>query len=114
MNVSNVPGLATSGKTARAREKDKYLSKKQASGGPVFRAVTAIGSDVWAGGSAGTLYHSSDGGNQWARITPSAGGTMLTGDVVGLGFSDPQHGTVTTSTGERWTTADSGQTWLKQ
>jgi len=114
VNISaNVPGLAAGAKTARAKEKDKYLSKK-ASGGPVFRAVTAIGSDVWAGGSAGTLYHSSDGGNQWARVTPSAGGSLLTGDVVGLGFSDPQHGTVTTSTGERWTTADSGQAWLKQ
>lgn len=110
---ANVAGLAAGAKTARAKEKDKYLSKK-ASGGPVFRAVTTIGADVWAGGSAGALYHSSDGGNQWARVTPSAGGSMLTGDVVGLEFSDPQHGTVTTSTGERWTTADSGQTWLKQ
>jgi hypothetical protein len=116
VNVSaNVPGLATSGKTAaRTREKDKYLSKKQASGGPVFRAVTTIGADVWAGGSAGALYHSSDGGNQWARVTPSVAGSALTVDVVGLEFSDPQHGTITTSTGERWTTADSGQTWLKQ
>jgi len=115
VNISaNVAGLATSGKTARTREKDRYLSKKQASGGPVFRAVTTIGADVWAGGSAGALYHSSDGGNHWVRVTPSAAGSLLTGDVVGLEFSDPQHGTITTSTGELWTTADSGQTWLKQ
>jgi hypothetical protein len=80
---------------------------------PVFRAVSASGLEVWAGGSAGVLYHSSDGGQQWTRIVPFAFGTSLTGDIVGIAFTDPQHGKIQTSTFELWTTADGGQTWHK-
>ncbi|MGC2326297.1 MAG: zf-HC2 domain-containing protein, partial [Candidatus Sulfotelmatobacter sp.] len=68
--------------------------------GPVFRAVSAAGPDVWAGGSAGMLYHSADGGQRWARVVPSASGILLTGDIIGIAFSDHQHGQITTSTQE--------------
>jgi hypothetical protein len=81
---------------------------------PVFRALAASGVEVWAGASGGTLYHSSDGGNHWARVAPSEAGTTLSGDVTGIRFSDPQQGKVSTSTGELWTTFDGGQTWHKQ
>ena len=30
-----------------------------------FRAVSAVGNQVWAGGSGATLYHSADGGTTW-------------------------------------------------
>jgi hypothetical protein len=80
---------------------------------PVFRAVSANGLEVWAGGSAGMLYHSADGGQQWTRVVPSAPGVSLTGDVVGIAFADPQHGKIQTSTFELWTTTDAGQTWHK-
>jgi photosystem II stability/assembly factor-like uncharacterized protein len=80
---------------------------------PVFRAVSANGLEVWAGGSAGMLYHSADGGQQWTRVVPSASGVSLTGDVVGIAFADPQHGKIQTSTFELWTTTDAGQTWHK-
>ncbi len=71
---------AVAAKTARA--KDKGDNKKQPAATPIFRAVAAMGAEVWAGGSAGALYHSSDGGNHWARVVPSAAGEILTGDVV--------------------------------
>jgi hypothetical protein len=80
----------------------------------VFRAVTANGPDVWAGGLNAALYHSSDGGNHWTRVSPSSSGVTLSGDVIQLNFPDAQHGTVTTSTSERWTTLDGGQSWQKQ
>jgi hypothetical protein len=80
----------------------------------IFRAVSATGSEVWAGGSPSMLYHSSDAGNHWTRVLPSANGTVLTGDVVTVEFSDPQHGRIATSTSEVWTTADDGQTWQEQ
>jgi photosystem II stability/assembly factor-like uncharacterized protein len=81
---------------------------------PVFRAVSAAGSEVWAGGSAGVLYHSANGGEQWTRVVPLASGTLMTGDITGIAFSDAQHGHITTSTQELWTTFDAGESWKKQ
>jgi hypothetical protein len=82
----------------------------------IFRAlsVSSNASEVWAGGSSGALYHTIDGGRSWTQVVPSDAGVTLTGDVVGIQFSDPLKGTVTTSTTETWTTADGGQTWHKQ
>jgi hypothetical protein len=101
---------------SRAKEKDeegKQALKKQITA-PVFRAVAAVGADVWAGGQGGMLYHSQDSGNHWARVVPNAASSFLTGDVVGVEFSDPQHGKITTSVPEVWNTADGGQSWQKQ
>jgi photosystem II stability/assembly factor-like uncharacterized protein len=81
---------------------------------PVFRAVAAAGLEVWAGGSGGALYHTWDGGNRWSRVTPSVLGVALTGDIIAIQISDPQHGEVSTSTGELWATSDNGQTWQKR
>jgi hypothetical protein len=97
-------------------------SKKSSYWGPapaantIFRAlsVSSNAAEVWAGGSGGALYHTLDGGNLWARVVPSDGGTSLTGDVISIQFSDPQNGSVTTSSAEVWTTKDAGQTWHKQ
>ena len=36
----------------------------------VFRTVAALGPEVWAGGKAGTLYHSSDLGAHWTQVKP--------------------------------------------
>ena len=80
----------------------------------VFRAVSANGADVWAGGSSGLLYHSTDSGAHWVRIVPFTNDSFLTGDVVSLQFADPQHGKVTTSTSETWLTGDAGKSWQKQ
>jgi len=80
----------------------------------VFRAVSANGPDVWAGGSEGNLYHSTDSGAHWVRILPSWRGVALTGDILSLQFGDTQHGRIVTSSAEIWTTADAGQTWDKQ
>jgi Photosynthesis system II assembly factor YCF48 len=82
----------------------------------IFRAVsvTSNAADVWAGGSAGALYHTVDGGNRWARVVPSQAGILLAGDIIAIQFSDARTGIVTTSTAEVWTTVDAGQTWHKQ
>jgi len=97
-----------------AGSQGKENQKAEASPNPVFRAVAASGLEVWAGGSAGMLFHTSDGGGIWIRVSPSSGGTILTGDIVNIQFFDTQHGRVTTSTPELWTTSDAGQSWQKQ
>jgi hypothetical protein len=81
---------------------------------PVFRAVAASGVDVWAGGTGSALYHSQDAGDHWTRVVPTSSRTILTGDIISLEFSDMEHGKVSTSNAEVWTTTDNGQTWQKQ
>jgi hypothetical protein len=97
----------------KEQEKDTKKTSRDASA-LTFRTVAATGSDVWAGGSAGMLYHSVDSGNHWVRVIPISSGSFLTGDILSLEFSDPQHGKISTSTPETWITANAGQTWQKQ
>jgi hypothetical protein len=80
----------------------------------MFRAVAAIGPEVWAGGSSAMLYHSADSGTRWTRVFPSMGDAVLRGDITAIGFPDALHGAITTSTGEVWTTADNGQSWARR
>ena len=76
--------------------------------------MSSDAAEIWAGGSGGALYHTLDGGDLWVRVLPSAAGIDLTGDIVGIQFSDPRNGTVTTSNAEVWATSDDGQSWRKQ
>lgn len=108
------PPAAESLYASRPATKDSGVALAKKSPPPVFRAVAANGSDVWAGGSSGMLYHSIDSGIHWNRIVPAFSGFVLTGDVIALDFPDSQHGKVTTSSSEVWTTSDAGQTWRKQ
>jgi len=98
---------------AKADNADKKDSKQPAAS-VVFRAVSAFGFEVWAAGSNGVLYHSTDAGQHWTRVAPSFGGASLTGDIVSVEFSETQHGKITTSTGEVWVTSDNGQNWQRQ
>lgn len=82
--------------------------------GVTFRVVFASGNDVWAGGTAGAFYHSSDGGEHWSPISLAAPATAIgtaVGDIVSIQFADATHGVVSASTGATWTTSDGGRTW---
>jgi hypothetical protein len=100
--------------SSSAAEFAKAANQKKQAAAPTFRAVTAMGPEVWAGGVAGALYHSVDAGGHWMRVVPMWGGVVLSGDIVSVAFSDPQHGKITTSNASVWTTSDDGQTWQKQ
>jgi hypothetical protein len=122
VNVSNsarsdsfhgAASLDLAAKTSTAKAKDVERDSKADVSTLTFRAVVANGAEVWAGGSAGMLYHSVDSGVTWLRIVPSSSGSDLTGDIVSIQFSDGMHGRVITSTPEVWITSDSGQTWQK-
>lgn len=99
---------------ARKVAKESSRKDKKTSIAPVFRAVSANGTDVWAGGTGAALYHSIDAGAHWTRLIPASPGATITGDIVSLDFPDPQNGRIATSTGEVWTTADEGRSWQKQ
>jgi Carboxypeptidase regulatory-like domain/Putative zinc-finger len=111
---ANAASLLISANAPQAKSKDSDKALKQKVAPLTFRALAAVGADVWAGGSAGSLYHSQDAGNHWIRVVPASASVALTGDILTLEFADPQHGKISTSTSELWTTADAGQTWQKQ
>ncbi|MGH9668683.1 MAG: YCF48-related protein, partial [Terriglobales bacterium] len=77
-----------------------------------FRAVSALSSDVWAGGEGGALYHSSDSGNHWSRVLLPA--EIASATIVRVEFTDAAHGALATSGGETWVTSDAGVTWQKK
>ncbi|MGA2019472.1 MAG: YCF48-related protein [Candidatus Sulfotelmatobacter sp.] len=113
---ADAPGFDQAGqsqaKQSQAKQDRKVIATPNPA--PVFHAVAVSGLEVWAGGSDGALYHTSDGGNRWIRVIPSTTAMVLTGDVISIQFSDTQHGKISTSTAEIWTTSDAGQTWQKQ
>jgi hypothetical protein len=80
----------------------------------VFRAVFAAGSDVWAGGSGGMLYHSIDGGEQWSEVRPFAANESSAADILSIEFSDGMRGKITTSRPELWVTSNGGESWQQQ
>ncbi len=89
-------------------------TQKLASEEVAFRAVATVGSDVWAGGNGGALFHSSDGGDRFNKVGLSANGQAESGSIVSIHFDTAQQGTVTTDSGATWTTTDGGHTWSKQ
>ncbi len=80
----------------------------------ILRALAANGLDIWVGGKAGALFHSSDGGQHWAQVFPTANGQSFAGDVVGVEFRSSLNGKLTSSNREIWITSDAGQSWQKQ
>jgi hypothetical protein len=111
---SGASKMAVTAESTHAPENRKKKVEAQPSPNPVFRAVSAQGAEVWAGGSAAMLYHSADYGAHWTRVLPFSSGAALTGDITSVEFSDPQHGRIKTFAGEVWITADDGQSWRRQ
>jgi hypothetical protein len=80
----------------------------------IFHAVAVMGSDVWAGGNGGALFHSSDRGEHWSKVSLAANSNVETGAIASIRFDDPQHGIVASDSGTRWATTDGGVTWTTQ
>ncbi len=104
--------LSPQGAVQRSSDNGKTWQAVSVVIGTTFRALSAVGANIWVGGRSGALYHSPDSGQTWAKFEPAAGGKKLDQDIVHVDFSDPLSGTVTTANGEVWTTSDGGQNWL--
>ena len=105
--------VAPDGKPQRSDDGGKTWQDVHIDDKVAFRVIEATGRDVWAAGSAGALYHSSDGGAIWSRVNLSSGGSPTTEAIVSVvcSSSDPQRITVTSASGERWTSEDGGEHW---
>ena len=105
--------LSAEGAVQRSLDLGKSWQKVTVLGGTTFRALCAVGTHVWAGGNAGTLYHSVDSGQSWTQVVPAAN-EKLTADITHIEFSDPANGIVSTINGEVWSTSDGGQSWRRK
>ncbi|MGA2360199.1 MAG: zf-HC2 domain-containing protein [Terriglobales bacterium] len=78
--------------------------------------------DVWAGGQAGTLFHSADGGTTWVQVQPSIKAQQLSSDVTHIDVRGDVRGdergpaeiAISTSNNGIWSSADGGKTWEKK
>jgi hypothetical protein len=74
----------------------------------------AGGNDIWAGGKAGDLFHSANGGLTWSQVRPSAQGQTLSDDVTHIDIYDPSQIALFTGNNQSWNTTDGGKTWAKK
>ena len=79
-----------------------------------FRAVNAAGSDVWAGGSEGRVFHSTDSGAKWEQVPVGNDRTSLTGTVISIAVDRPGSITLRTSSGETWRSDNNGRIWREE
>jgi hypothetical protein len=98
-------GLSLNGDVQRSFDFGKTWQRLPVTGSP-FRAITAFGNDIWAGGNAGALYHSADAGQSWEKVA-----LVSTDDITHIEFSDLQNGLLNTANGQVWSTSDGGRTW---
>lgn len=78
-----------------------------------FRSVATSGTDVWAGGSEGKVFHSADGGAHWTEIKIADEKGRLSGDIVRIDVRGPNQVTITTASDEVWTSGD-GEHWTRE
>ena len=106
--------ISSDGQLQRSADSGKSWQPVTVAEGTTFRHLTYNGPDIWVGGAAGSLYHSPDAGGHWIQVKPVANNLPLTGDIAAIAFTDPQHGKITTTNGQTWSTSDGGQSWMQQ
>jgi photosystem II stability/assembly factor-like uncharacterized protein len=106
--------VASDGKVQRSKDGGKTFEQIHVAHGIKFRAIAALGNEVWTGGTGGALFHSVDGGATWSRAGINSGENTVTETIVGIQLRDTQHLTVTTASGSEWVSEDGGQSWQKK
>jgi hypothetical protein len=106
--------ISFDGQLQRSADSGKSWQPVTVAEGATFRALTFNGPDIWVGGAAGSLYHSPDAGSHWTQVKPVANSVSLSSDIAAIAFTDPQHGKITTTNGQIWSTSDGGQSWMQQ
>ncbi len=123
-------GSSTALETVEVKKKKSAKAKKDSKAAPIAAGalvptvwqwslsdegvVQPEGANAWAGGNSGALYHSTDSGQHWTQVAPTANGERLQGDITRVDFSDALCGMVSTANGQAWTTLDGGQSWQRK
>jgi len=114
INASPATAENLRGVVERSMDAGKTWEVVPLSGSVSFRAVASAGSNVWAGGTGGALFHSADAGAHWERITVSDESARLTGTIINIDAANPSLIKITTSSGERWTSPDGVRRWTRE
>jgi len=75
-------------------------------------ALSASGSDIWAGGESGVLFRSVDNGSHWTLVPVLNGTERLTDAITGIEAHEPSIVKLKTQSGA-WESSDGGVTWHK-
>jgi hypothetical protein len=97
------------GKLLKSADSAIWIDAYSATDGIEFSAVTANGSQIWAGGNRGQLVHSRDGGTTWEK---SALGDATVGNIVSIEI-EGLNVHVVTAPSQGWSSLDGGKTWIK-
>jgi hypothetical protein len=99
----------TQGKLLKSADSAIWKDAYPATDGIEFSAVTANGSQIWAGGNRGQLVHSLDGGTTWekAALGDATVGNVVSIEIQGLNVH------VVTAPSQGWSSLDGGKTWIK-
>jgi hypothetical protein len=77
-------------------------------------SYAAGGNEIWAGGKAGDLFHSANGGLTWSQVHPLAQSQSLSEDVTQITIYSPSRIVLLTSNNQMWSTTDGGKSWEKK
>jgi Photosynthesis system II assembly factor YCF48 len=105
--------LSEDGLPQRSDDSGHTWQKFRVDASAQFRALYGDRQEVWVGGAAGILYHSSDAGGHWTRVLPTDGDAKLSADITRIDFTSVLRGDITSAKGEIWSTYDGGTTWVQ-
>jgi hypothetical protein len=102
---------STNGQLQRSSDGGQTWSAIPVAGQTAFLALSVSGSDIWAGGEAGALFHSTDDGFQWKEVPLTDGAERLKESIIGI---ETQGSQVTVRTkSAKWISTDNGVSWRK-
>ena len=82
--------------------------------GVTFRSMSSNDGELWAGGTGGALFHSSDAGRTWSRVKVGSEGMWVSETIASVDFPSARSGYVTTASGAVWFTEDAGRRWQRR
>jgi hypothetical protein len=104
---------ASPGTLHRSEDAGKTWQSVNVDGKTGFLAVFVSGSDIWTGGEAGALFHSTDNGNHWEEVTVQNGVDRLTLPITAIDARSTNLVRVKTNIGG-WISFDGGRTWRRE
>lgn len=81
--------------------------------GDNFTAMSIIGNEMWVCGAAGSIFHSSDGGNHWERFRNGNDLTRRRYMLRSILFTSPQKGWAVGDDGLVIYSQDGGRNWME-